>query len=145
MRGLRVSAGVVGIVFGSAACFHATIETGATPSTTMISKQWAPGFVWGLVPPSTVETAAKCPNGVAKVETQLTFLNQLVEFVTIGIYTPMSIEVTCAAGKGVADGSQPAADLTVSRADGQGAIQAAFATAANRSAATHRAVTVAIR
>jgi Bor protein len=73
--------------------------------------------VFGLVPPSTVETAAKCPNGVAKVETQLSFLNQLVSVLTLSIYTPMTIEVTCASGKGVADGPRPAADLTVARAD----------------------------
>jgi Bor protein len=103
MHGLRGAVAAAAIVLGSAACYHATIETGATPSTTTISKPWAPGFVYGLVPPNTVETAAKCPNGVAKVETQLTFLNQLVTVLTLGIYTPMSIEVTCGTGKGVAD------------------------------------------
>jgi hypothetical protein len=43
-----------------------------------------------------VETAAKCPNGVARVETRLSFLNQLVSGLTLGIYTPMEIVVTCA-------------------------------------------------
>jgi Bor protein len=49
------------------------------------------------VPPSTVSTAEKCPKGVAKVETQHTFLNQLVGALTLEIYTPMQIRVTCAA------------------------------------------------
>ena len=43
------------------------------------------------MPPSTIETAQKCPNGVAKVETQQSFGNQLVGFLTLGIYTPMDI------------------------------------------------------
>jgi hypothetical protein len=30
------------------------------------------------------------------VETRLSFLNQLVGFLTLGIYTPMDIRVTCA-------------------------------------------------
>jgi hypothetical protein len=67
---------------------HATIDTRATPSTQVISKEWAAGWIYGLVPPSTVETAAKCPNGVAKVETQLSVLNQLVSLLTLYIYTP---------------------------------------------------------
>ena len=43
-------------------------------------------------------TAAKCKSGVSKVETQLSFVNQLVNFLTGGIFTPMAITVTCAAG-----------------------------------------------
>jgi len=49
-----------------------------------------------LVPPSTVETQQKCPKGVSKVETQLSFPNMLVSFLTLSIYTPMDIKVTCA-------------------------------------------------
>jgi Bor protein len=80
------------------ACWHATIETGLTPSTQVIQKDWASAWIYGLVPPSTVETRSKCPNGVAKVETQLSFLNMLVTFLTLDIYSPMSIKVTCAQG-----------------------------------------------
>jgi hypothetical protein len=79
-------------------CYHATIETDATPSSVTIEKAWASGWIYGLVPPSTISTAAKCPGGVARVETKLSFLNQLVSGLTLGIYTPMSIKVTCAEG-----------------------------------------------
>jgi len=78
------------------ACYHATVETGATPSTTMIRKGFASSWIYGLVPPKTVETAAQCPGGVSRVETRLSFVNQLVGFLTLGIYTPMEIMVTCA-------------------------------------------------
>ena len=81
------------------ACYHATIDTGLTPSTVTIEKPWANGWIYGLVPPSPVETAKKCPNGVAKIDTQLSFANQLVDFLTLGIYTPMDIKVTCAQGR----------------------------------------------
>src|SRR5207302_3243669 len=80
------------------ACYHATIETGLTPSTVVIDKSWASGWLWGLVPPSTIETASKCPNGVAKVETKHSFLNQLVSGLLGGIYSPIAIKVTCAQG-----------------------------------------------
>lgn len=90
----------------TAGCYHATIETGATPSTQVINKSFASGWIYGLVPPSTVSTAAQCPGGVARVETQLSFVNQLVSFLTLGIYTPMRITVTCAAGAAAAAAAQ---------------------------------------
>jgi hypothetical protein len=67
-----------------------------------VEKNWAHGFLFGLVPPSEVQTAAECPSGVATVETQLSFLNQLASFLTAGIYTPMTITVQCASGRAAA-------------------------------------------
>src|SRR5690554_3626514 len=79
-------------------CYHATVDTGRQPSGEVVRQPWAHGFVYGLVPPSTVKVAQQCPNGVARVETQLSFLNQLASTLTFGIYTPMEITVQCAAG-----------------------------------------------
>jgi hypothetical protein len=81
------------------ACYHTTIETGAAPSTQVIEKEWAASWIGGLVPPDPVETAAKCPNGVARVETQHSFLNMVANILTFGIYTPMTITVTCGTGR----------------------------------------------
>lgn len=74
-----------------AAAITRQFKPGVAPSTETITKAWASGWILGLVPPSTIETAQKCPNGVAKVETQQSFGNQLVGFLTLGIYTPMDI------------------------------------------------------
>ena len=95
-----------------AACYHATIDMGRPASPQVVEDQWADGWVLGLVPPKTVEVAGRCPNGVAKVETHLSFVNQLVGFLTIGIYTPMSIKVTCAASGSGAAGVE-SADITI--------------------------------
>lgn len=107
---------LVGAVAAGAGCHHATIDTGATPSPQTIEKAWASGWIYGLVPPGTVETASRCPNGVARVETKLSFLNQLVGALTLGIYTPMAIKVTCAAAGSAAAGAatrlQVGADAT---------------------------------
>ena len=83
-------------IAGGAACYHATVETGLTPSAVTVEKGWASSWIYGLVPPSAVSTAAKCSTGIARVETQLPFVNMLVGFLTAGIYTPMAIKVTCA-------------------------------------------------
>jgi hypothetical protein len=70
----------------------------------VLDKSFASSWIYGLVPPDIVSTAERCPDGVAKVETQHTFVNQLVGFLTLGIYTPMQIRVTCAArGSAAAD------------------------------------------
>ena len=90
----------IGLVVAFAGCYHATIETGRPPSPEVLNKPWATGWLFGLVPPSPVETMSKCPSGVSKVETQLSFVNMLVGNLTLGIYTPMSIKVTCAASGG---------------------------------------------
>src|SRR5712691_843881 len=109
-----------------AGCYHATIDTGLTPSTTVIDKAWASGWLFGLVPPSAVEAARKCPNGVAKVETQLSFLNQLVYFITAGMCSPMAVKVTCAQGghaSAAPNGSEISVPQSASRGEQEGAVQ----------------------
>lgn len=117
IRAQAVAVGVVALL--NAGCYHATIETGLSPSQDKISQPWAPSWIYGLVPPPTFELAGRCPNGVAKVETQMSFLNGLVAFLTLSIFTPMQIDVTCSSGTRAGDdgatmlsaGSDPAAAL----------------------------------
>ncbi len=91
---------LVALLLTLSACYHATIQTGLRPGTQTLEDKWANSWVSGLVPPATVETMRGCPAGVARVETQQSFLNGLVGFFTLGIYTPMEITVTCADGPG---------------------------------------------
>ena len=97
MRQFLLSAAVFLGVATNTGCYHATIISGATPSTDVVEQKWASSFLWGIVPPATVDAAAKCPNGLAKVETQHSFLNGLVAILTFGIYTPIQVTATCAA------------------------------------------------
>src|SRR6185503_13272239 len=93
---IRRAAAVVA-AFALTGCYHAVIQTGRPESTDVISIKWANSFIFGLVPPPIVETASRCTNGVAEVETQHSFLNGLAAVVTFSLYTPMQIDVTCAA------------------------------------------------
>ena len=78
-------------------CFHAQVMvTDAEPSTKVIDDKWADSWIAGLVPPDIVDATEECEKGVSKVETRLSFLNQVVGALTFGIYTPMHIKVTCA-------------------------------------------------
>ena len=80
----------------STGCYHASIETGMKPGSEKIEKEWASSWLFGLVPPEPIDAKSKCTSGVSKVETQHSFLNALVAFFTIQIYTPMDLTVTCA-------------------------------------------------
>src|SRR5262245_58943903 len=97
----------------SAGCYHASIESGMKPGNDKIEKDWAAGWAWGLVGPEPIEAQSKCTSGVSKAETEHSFLNALVGALTIGIYTPMHLTVTCAAGPH-ADVPQPATPLAAS-------------------------------
>jgi Bor protein len=79
-------------------CYHVSVTTGAPPAPTVIDKQWQNSFVYGLVPPPAIDTKATCASGVAKVETERSFLNGLVGALTSSIYTPMHARITCASG-----------------------------------------------
>jgi hypothetical protein len=122
---------MVAALAASFGCYHSTVDTGRPPSGVEVRRAWAHSFLGGLVPPSTLETAAKCPDGVAKVESQQSFLNLVAQVVTWGIYSPMDIRVQCAA---------PATAMNVPltpRAEVAAAVESAAREAANTGEAVY--------
>ena len=79
-------------------CYHQIVQTGRTPGTTVIERPWTATWLWGLVPADQISVVSQCPSGVATVETQQSFANGLVGLLTLGIYTPQEVRVTCATG-----------------------------------------------
>lgn len=126
---------LLSFVVASAGCYHAKVTTGKTPSTVVIDETFASGWIYGLVPPETVQTASECPNGVAIVETELSFVNQLVAFLTLGIYTPMHIKVTCAAPTS-ASLAIPDSELAIGEPATEADVVEAFSNAADRAVAS---------
>lgn len=87
------------VAFALSGCYSAQVTTDKQPSGEVIEKKWATGFVAGLATPGAkIDAAQQCSNGVAMVETEVSFLNQLATFVTFNLYSPMSVTVTCASG-----------------------------------------------
>ena len=125
------------LVLPLAGCYHAIVETGQPASATVIEDKWASSFLHGLVPPDVVETASQCPEGVARVETQHSFLNMVAAAITFGIYTPMQITVTCAAG----GSPEPGSATIEQRESATHALQAAV----DHAAATRQPVLVRLR
>ena len=79
-------------------CYHAVVDTGLEPAPTEpTQKIWANSWIGGLIAPPAVDATRLCGGRkAAQVETQHTFLNSLVGALTGGIYTPITIELTCA-------------------------------------------------
>lgn len=93
-----VRAALAALLLPTAACYHQIVETGRPAGSTVIDKPWQMSFIAGLIPPPAINTAAQCPGGVAKVETQHSFLNGLVAGITFGLVTPIQVTITCASG-----------------------------------------------
>lgn len=90
---------VAAVALTTSACYRVTVLSGAPEAATpAVMVPWAHGFVYGLVPPGTVNAATQCPQGVAKVVTEQSFLNGLAQALTWSLYSPMQIAVTCATG-----------------------------------------------
>lgn len=84
------------VVLLCTACFHQVVQTGRAAGPTVVDKPWVSGWLWGLVANDEVDVRQSCPMGVATVETEQSFVNGLVAAVTLGIYTPQHVRITCA-------------------------------------------------
>jgi hypothetical protein len=84
-------------------CFHQVIQTGRTPGAATLEKEYVATWLWGIVPAKPIDVRQQCPGGVATVETQQTFMNGFVQVLTLGIYSPQYLKVTCAATAARAD------------------------------------------
>jgi Bor protein len=99
---------MIALLLPTAACYHQVVDSGKPVSPTVIQKPWQMSFIYGLVPPPELNVAQQCPGGVAKVETQHSFVNGLVASITFGIVTPMHVTITCAAtGRAAVDAAAP--------------------------------------
>jgi Bor protein len=100
----------VGGAFVWGGVFHTVLTTGLPAGPDVIHQPWASAFLFGLVPPDIREGRQLCPAGVARAETSHSFKNWLVSVATVGIYTPMTLTLTCA-GPGRAEGVSSSASI----------------------------------
>lgn len=94
----RKIAGVLALfaVLALAGCYRATVNTGVQPGQARTESKWAHSWLYGLVPTSTVNATEVCGGQpAAVVETEHSFAQGVVAALTFGIYTPITISVTC--------------------------------------------------
>ena len=67
-----------------------------------VHKTWVNGFLWNLVGGRVSITEFCGDRPIAAIDTRRSFGNALVSWLTLGIYTPTRVRVTCAQPGGVA-------------------------------------------
>jgi hypothetical protein len=88
----------IGMLVATLGCYHQVVQTGLSPGSKVVDKPLVATWVFGLVPAQELDMRAECPGGVAIVTTEQSFMNGLLGVVTLGIYTPVHVMVTCAGG-----------------------------------------------
>src|SRR5258706_16114732 len=106
MRGLRICV-VLLLVCVSAGCYLASIETGAPPSSQVVENCCAAGFLVGLINPTHRQGKTVCEQGVSRLDAGRSLSNWVWALVTVGVYTPTSYRITCAAARAPAADSLP--------------------------------------
>jgi hypothetical protein len=126
------------VAVAASACFHQVIQTGRTPGTTVIDKPWANSFIFGLVPVAPIDVSSQCRSGIATVVTEMSAMNGLVGILTLGIYTPVHVTITCAASGGGDDNPE----FSISRDASVEERNAVFARAIEMSSRTGKPVQI---
>lgn len=124
-------------------CYQARMTTGQEASNTVVEERWAPSFFYGLVP-ARVDVSDECTNGIATAERKMTFLNMLVSGLTLSIYSPQSVTVTCAAGGSMSAYASPSG-LTLPASATADDARSVLQTAAAQSFLTQETVRVHVR
>jgi hypothetical protein len=103
MKAGRLVALVV-VCLAASGCFRQVVQTGRTPGPIVIDMPWTNSFFWGLVAPAPIDVSAQCQSGLATVVTEQSFMNGLVSLLTLGIYSPRHVTITCATGSALRPG-----------------------------------------
>jgi hypothetical protein len=77
------------------ACQTVKFQT-AAPESGRRYEQRVSFWFWGLMGKHDVDLDAACPEGAASWQNQQTFGDLLFDLVTLGIYAPRTVTVTCA-------------------------------------------------
>lgn len=87
-------------VWSCSACSGTVLRTGlpAGVPAKEYDARWHDSFLFGTVEPDEAEPLEKiCPHGWSEVRVRASFPAALVQWVTLGIYTPSNVTVVCAA------------------------------------------------
>lgn len=90
-------AALLAALLGSAGCYKATFIRDPSAVKGVERDQWLDFFVFGIVGEQNLDIKQFCADGrVAEVQTHGNFGTGVVSVLTIGIYTPRKVTVTCA-------------------------------------------------
>ncbi|MCB9761217.1 MAG: hypothetical protein H6739_15355 [Alphaproteobacteria bacterium] len=96
-RFTRLAAVLAAALF-SAGCYTTKIVHGDVQGdTTEVHRRLQHTFIYGIVSPNRIDVDRVCKGGEVKaVKSQVAGLGLLANWITLGIYTPLTVKVTCA-------------------------------------------------
>ncbi len=80
---------------GATGCSKVTYVNPNTTPSGVVQATTGHFFIFGLVGHTEIWANQMCPNGVAKVVSKETFLDLVLSFITIDLYTPRTYEIEC--------------------------------------------------
>ena len=91
-------AALLAALLGAAGCYKASFIRDPNVVRGAEQDRWLDYWLWGLVGEQSMQVKEFCPDGrVAEVVTGGNFGTGIVELLTLGIYAPRKVYVTCAA------------------------------------------------
>lgn len=94
---LRFAALSLALMLGACHTMRFDISHLPTAAVAPPIEEWNSYWLGGVTPLIDVDVSQKCPNGAVAIRESTTFLNGLVAFVTLGIYTPRTSWYYCRA------------------------------------------------
>lgn len=89
---------LLGSTLLSSGCYKNTMATSLKPGAAQ-HEEVVPFFLWGLAGEKTFDLNQLCPQGVSRIEERQEFPEVALNCITLGIYSPVRVTVTCASGK----------------------------------------------
>jgi hypothetical protein len=62
----------------------------------MVEHWFVSTWLWGFVPAKPIDVRRECPAGIATIMSETSLVDGIVSVLTVGIYTPKHVRVTCA-------------------------------------------------
>jgi hypothetical protein len=98
-RALTIAVAALATVLASG-CFHIKYTNSLPPAPAPSYDEWHHDFIFGLVEVTNpVNVSQACPNGFSQVAHEQSFVNGLVSAITLSIWTPLTVAVTCGGAK----------------------------------------------
>lgn len=77
-------------------CYTTKIENAGVQPGGETFRTWQHTFFWGLISPGSVNVAGHCGTaGIAEIKSQVGGIGLFAYWFTGGIWTPMTVKVTC--------------------------------------------------
>ena len=99
MRRIALPILAVAALVALAGCHNVRYDTGRPASQRVVTVP-ANFFLWGLVGEKVIDLDAACPEGAAHWRNQATVVDAAIDVLTLGLWSPRTVTVTCAEGRG---------------------------------------------